>query len=99
MADEPLQEDAQDEEVEHIEADVQQVGMQEDGCYKAPVLCQHVRDDAANTMCSRGQRYVGGGETPDSAGADHYDPGDPGDACQSSTTSVMIECSCIAFPD
>lgn len=128
MANEPLQEDAQDEEVEHIEADVQQVGMQEDGCYKAPVLShqyqavdfrsifredvgedvvvldvdgvgQHVRDDAANTMCSRVQRYVGGGETPDSAGADHYDPGDPGDACQSSTTSVMIECSCIAFPD
>ncbi len=38
MADEPLQEDAQDEEVEHIEANVQQVGMQEDGCYEAPIL-------------------------------------------------------------
>ncbi len=75
--------------------------MQEDGCYKAPILSrqyqavdfrsifredvgedvvvlnvdgvgQYVRDDAANTMCSRGQRYMGGGETPDLKGREIF---------------------------
>src|SRR5215470_3842287 len=60
---------------------------------------QHVRDDAAHTICPRGQRYASSSETPDGTGAERYNPGDPGDACQSSTTSVVIERRCIAFPD
>src|SRR5438046_5378313 len=33
-----LNEDSYDDQVEHIQANVQDSGMQKDGCYKAPVL-------------------------------------------------------------
>src|SRR5260370_3021759 len=38
VSDQSLQEDAQDEEVEHVQGNVQQVNMQEDGRHEAPVL-------------------------------------------------------------
>ena len=51
-----LQEDTQNEEVEHVQGDVQQVGVQEDGRDKAPVL---PGQDQAVDFCSIGGEHVG----------------------------------------